>query len=174
MKYLLIGLLSLFMFSCSHNIPIANLEFVKIEKNNKYKNSFFLYFSSDIELIGNLEKNHDAQYLECFFKKMDINMNNFFDYKGYSLNSVMGLILISKTSNKYTYKIKTSFEDKNSNLGGIEESERVMKGVTKFMTKDNINCLSCIFTASAFMNTTSRYISNTMCLPKEEIKKVMK
>lgn len=178
-RYLILILVVSLVFYCrhklvNHNIPIANIEFDKIENDKEIKGYYDLYFISNLELIENLKKNHDAQYLECFFKRMTINMNNFFNYKGFALKSVGELELVSKKSNKYTYKIETSFEDKSSNLSGGKENERVMKAITKFMNEDNDNCLSCVFTASAFMNVPKRYISNTMYIQKEELQKVLR
>ncbi|WP_157578124.1 hypothetical protein, partial [Tenacibaculum ovolyticum] len=62
-KYIIFISIILLIFYCrhqviNHNIPIANIEFVKIEENTKYENSFYLYFTSDIELTDNLRKEH--------------------------------------------------------------------------------------------------------------------
>lgn len=178
-KHIVVILIISLIFYCryrliNHSIPIANIEFVKIEKNDEYENSFFLYFSSDIELIENLKKEHNIARVKCFFLNKSIDENDFAAYKGYQLRSVRDLILVSEMSNQYTYKIKASVKDNRSNIGSEEKTEKVMTAIAKFMNEGNLNCLSCVATSVAYMNIPKRYISKTMCLPKEELKKVMK
>ncbi len=169
MKNILIALISLLFFSCNHDIPIANIEFIKIEKNNKYENSFFIYFSSDVELIENLQKEHSGLTVKCFLIDDIINKNYFSDYKGYYLQSIWDESkLINKTSKKHFYKIKARF------YSDIGNNKKVTERVKQTINKNDINCLSCVATSVAYMNVSNRYISNTMCLPKKEIKKVMK
>ncbi|WP_435254390.1 hypothetical protein [Tenacibaculum sp. A30] len=175
MKNILIILISILFFSCNHDIPIANIQFIKIEKNDKYENSFFLYFKSDVELIENLQKEHLGARVDCFFKNERVNKRDYADYKGFILSSVGDLELISK-KDKYTYKIKTFFEqegiEKYSN-NPIKQGEIILKKLQEDIDKQT-ECANCAVTAVTFMNTTKRYISNTMCLPKTEIKKVLK
>ncbi len=175
MKNILVVLISLFFFSCNHNIPIANIEFIKIKKNNKYENSFFIYFSSDVELIENLKKEHfGTPRIDCFFKNERISKKDFVDYKGHISNSVGDLELISKKT-KYNYKIEVFFEqkgiEKHSN-NPIKQGKIVLKKLKEEFEKQT-DCANCAVNAVTFMNTTKRYISNTMCLPKKEITKVM-
>ncbi|WP_157578239.1 hypothetical protein, partial [Tenacibaculum ovolyticum] len=170
-KYIIfISIISL-IFYCrhqviNHNIPIANIEFVKIEKNKEHENSFFLYFSSDIELIQNLDKEHIGARVDCFFKNKKINENDYIDYKGYFLSSVGDLKLKSKTT-KYNYAIKTFFKREgydniSSNL--YDEEKLVLKGVSNLLNKEP-KCISCVANSIAYMNIPKRYISNTMYIP---------
>ncbi|WP_157578305.1 hypothetical protein, partial [Tenacibaculum ovolyticum] len=62
-KYIIFVAIISLIFYCrhqviNHNIPIANIEFVKIEKDNKLETYYDLFFTSDIELTDNLRKEH--------------------------------------------------------------------------------------------------------------------
>jgi len=175
-KHIILLLVISLVFYCrhkvlNHNIPIANIEFVKIEKNDEYENSFFLYFSSDIELIENLKKEHTGGLtIKCFFLDKIINENDFSDYKSYYLQSRWNKSeLINKTSKEYIYKVNAVFRD---NIDS--KKEKIIKGINEFINENNTNCLSCVATSVAYMNIPKRYISNTMCISKKELKKVMK
>lgn len=177
-KYIIFISIILLIFYCrhqliNHNIPIANIEFVKMEKNKEYENSFYLYFTSDIELIENLKKEHNRARVDCFFKNKKIDENDYIDYKGFLLSSVGYLKLNSKTT-KYNYVIKTFFETKkyDNSLSSADRKNIVLKGVLNLLNKDP-KCISCIATAVTMYGMPKRYISNTMYIPKENIKKIM-
>lgn len=174
MKNVLISLFAFVIFSCEHNIPIANLEFIRIEKNSKYESDYFLYFSSDIELNENLSKEHNGARLKCFFKTANITDENFKDYNKYILKSIDKIEMTSVFSNKKVNNYKTTISFKKYKKDGDSDflKEHEISEILKLINKKT-NCLSCVVTAVTFMNTTKRYISNTMCLPKNELKKAM-
>ncbi len=175
MKYIIISLFALGMFSCSHNIPIANLEFEKIVKNDKNKNSYFLYFSSDVELLKNLHINHNGARVECFFKGDNVEEKDFIDNHSYTLTSVNGIKTIPNpkfSEQLYYYYVKVRFVKSDNNGSSDFLDEKNIPEISTLLSKKP-NCLSCVITAVTYMNTTKRYISNTMCLPKDELKKVV-
>ncbi|WP_064967187.1 hypothetical protein [Tenacibaculum ovolyticum] len=178
-KYIIfISIISL-IFYCrhqviNHDIPIANIEFVKIEKENGIDGYYNLFFTSDIELTDNLRKEHTGGRIDCFFKNKKIKESDYINYKGYFLSSVGDPKLKSKAT-KYNYVISTSFERKgydniSSNLD--DEEKLVLKGVSNLLNKDP-KCISCIATAVTMYGMPKRYISNTMYIPKENIKTIM-
>ncbi|WP_422090776.1 hypothetical protein [Tenacibaculum ovolyticum] len=176
-KYIIFISIILLIFYCrhqvlNHDIPIANIEFVKIEKDNKVEGYYDLFFTSDIELIKNLEKKHTGARVDCFFKNKKINKRYYIDYKGCLLSSVGNLK--SKTS-KYNYVINTFFKREgydniSSNL--YDEEKLALKRVSNLLNKEP-NCISCVVTSVGYMGMPKRYISNTMYIPKENIKKIM-
>ncbi len=180
MKHLLTSLILFALLSCEHNIPIANLEFNKVEKNQKYKNSYFLYFSSDIELIDNLSNKHTGARLKCFFNRK-IDDKDFTKNNGYTLSSVQDLqkitsdYLPSSNSNLYHYSVKVRFtgEKEGSTAETLGEREREKEPEILKLLNTKPACLNCVVTAVTFMSTTNRYVSNTMCLPKKELKNVI-
>ena len=177
-KYIIFITIILLIFYCrhqvlNHDIPIANIEFVKIEKNIEYENSFYLYFTSDIELTDNLRKEHVNGGITCFFLNKSISKNDFSNDKGFILSSVSDLELKSKTT-KYNYVVKTFFKTKiyDNNLSSVDRKNIVLKEVSNLLNKEP-NCISCVATSVGYMGMPKRYISNTMYIPKENIKKIM-
>ncbi|GAA4113341.1 hypothetical protein GCM10022393_12280 [Aquimarina addita] len=167
MKYVLIITFSLLMFSCTHDIPIAHLEFIKIEKNDAYENSFFITFRSDVELINNLEKEHSGLILKCFYTDKKIDEDAFIHHKGYYLESIWGESeLISNTQKGYVYKATTFVYD------SMDPDNNRSKDIYQF-TNSNVDCMSCVASSVAYMNIPNRYISETMCIPANGIKKLV-
>ena len=177
MKNLILLITAIFILSaCSHNIPIANIEFTKIENNPKNKNSYLLYFSSDVELIDNLLDEHTGVLLRCLFKDRIINEDDFTKYDKYLLRSSRDMMLITEPSlsdSLYYYSIVIRFVKSDNNGSTDFLNKKDIPEITKLLNQKP-NCLSCAVSAVAYMNITKRYVSHTMCLPKSEINKVMK
>ena len=86
MKYLTISLICLLTFGCKHHLPIAKLEFIKIEKNQEYENSYYIHFSSDIELMERLSEKYVSPKLNCFTDKpKKVNKNDFIEKNNFRL-----------------------------------------------------------------------------------------
>ncbi len=171
MKNLILLITAIFILSsCSHNIPIANIEFTKIEKDTKSDKYYNLYFSSDIELINNLQNGYAYTRMDCFLENENFKKNDFVDFSniGYALTSVGNLKLVSK-NDKYKYRISVFFDNNDTN----SKKEIKVIPIIKELLKEKPDCLSCVISAVAFMSVKERYTSNTMCLPKSEINKVM-
>lgn len=170
MKKLILIFIAINTLSCNHNIPIAKIEFIKIQKDKEIDDYFDLYFSSNKELINSL---NDYAYiqLDCFFQNKKITKKDYKKLNNYTLSSVGELKLVSKTTD-YNYIINTFFKNNGSSVSTNEERQKTKSSITELI---NINddCLSCVITAVALMNTKERYISDTMCLPKIEIRKVI-
>ncbi|WP_197474478.1 hypothetical protein, partial [Tenacibaculum ovolyticum] len=119
-------------------------------------------------------KEHVDGGITCFFLNKSIDENDFSNDKGYFLSSVSDLKLKSKTT-KYNYVIKTSFEREgydNISRNLYDEKQVVLKGVLNLLKKEP-NCISCVVTSVGYLGMPKRYISNTMYIPKENIKKIM-
>lgn len=165
MKKVLILTLMFLISACNHNIPKANLEFIKIEKDNKFDNYYNLYFTSDIEIIDRLKQSELSKArFNCVFNKNKLN---------YYLRASGDLTFISNKNSIYNYFIKVKFDKKtkdNSTYFFIKEDfSNILE-----MLNESEDCLSCTITAVTILNVTKRYVSNTMCLPKTKIIKVMK
>ena len=175
MRYILLVCLMCLVSCLNHNIPIANLEFKGFEKRDDGINSFFLYFSSDIELKERLNKDHIGGRFNCFFLDKKIDKEDFVNYKGYSLASLGDLELVSKTST-YNYKTRTLFE-----LTGVDtvpgnvavRYKNALDGAIKQLNRQP-DCISCVVNAVTYFKFTKGYISNTMCVPKKDLLEIMK
>ncbi|WP_197474477.1 hypothetical protein, partial [Tenacibaculum ovolyticum] len=126
-----------------------------------------------IELTDNLRKEHVNGGITCFFLNKSIDENDFYNDKGFILSSVSDLELKSKTT-KYNYVVKTFFKTKryDNNISSNDRENIVLKGVLNLL-KEEPNCISCVATSVGYMGMPKRYISNTMYIPKENIKKIM-
>lgn len=171
MKKLILLLTIIIINSCRHNIPIAKINFNKIEKDKKADGYFDLYFSSDKELINSL-KGYAYIQLDCFFKDKRIDKKDYKILTNYTLSSVGELQLISEKKS-FNYIGNLFLKNNNINIGTEEVREKTKHKISELINK-NDDCLSCVITAVAYMNTKERYISETMCLPNAEIKKILK
>lgn len=157
-----IGILAL--QSCNHNLPIAKIRFVRIDRENSLKGYYFLVFDSDIELKEMLSKDFTGERLSCFFLKRNDNKlieDQIINGGGLELTSVGCFEAISNKG--YRYKVNVTFRNQENNVSAgrmrnqdIEELKRL------FNTYD---CISCVVNAVTFMDITNRYISETMCVP---------
>ena len=176
MKYkILILFCYLFLVACQdHNIPIANLEFDKFEKESNSKHYFYLHFYSDVELIESLHRDLLGGRIECFFIDREIIEDDFTDYKGYALCSVGDLELLTKTPT-YKYKIESFFKLKGVDTVSANptiSNRNALNGAIQEL-KEDPNCISCVVTSVTMLNLTKRYISNTMCVPKSDLLEVI-
>ncbi len=152
MKYILILIIPfLLLASCAHNIPIANLKFNEIKKNNEINNYYSLNFSSDIELIHNLSEKHTMARFDCFFKNGNIEQKDFTNYNGYVLVSVGELKKASNISSAqlYNYTVNVTF-DKNK---GEFLDEKDIPEIIKLLNKKP-KYLNCAITAVTYLQTT--------------------
>lgn len=178
----IIALFTFITFFREHNIPIANLEFEKIEidssPNLKDYHYYYVYFSSDLELIDNLQEKHIGPMLGCFFKDSNVNKKDFTDknYK-YILGAVGNIKTLSNnlsTNNTYHYKAYVELRKYDKNiLSEIDIDEKDLPEILELLESQE-SCLSCAVTAVTMLNVVKRYVSNTMCLPKEEVEKLLK
>ena len=174
-KILLISVILFTLLSCNHNIPIANLKFTKIEKDNKHDDYYNLYFSSDIELIENLKKSElGSARFNCFFDKIQFNnQSDYNKYLGYYLRASRDIKEVSKKKSMYNYVVEVTFDKKVKDNSSYFLNKKDISNILNLLNTGD-KCLNCAITSVTVLSTTKRYVSNTMCLPKSEIKKVMK
>ena len=168
-------ILILSLSSCNHNIPTANITFTKIENINSQKMFYDLYFSSDIEIIENLKKSKlGSARFNCFFDKIQFNnQNDYNKYLGYYLRASGEIKEISKENSMFNYVVEVTFDKKTKDNSSYFLKKEDISNILNLLNKGN-KCLSCAITSVTVLNVTKRYVSNTMCLPKSEVNKVMK
>ena len=175
MKYILLVIIMLFLSCSDHDIPIGQIEFSGFEKNVEDEHYFYLSFSSDVELIESLQKDHTGGRLNCFFVHRKINEDYFVNYKGYTLSSLGSFELVSKTST-YNYRVEAFFKLKGIDTVSANDYLRyqnALKGAFKELKKKP-NCISCVVNAFTYFHFTKTYISNTMYISKKDLLEVMK
>lgn len=175
MKYS-IYILILILTGCTfnHNIPIANLEFTGIEKIPNQEFGCILHFSSDVELINNLQKYHTGIRLDCLFNnKQKIDEEDIIRNKQYELVSVGGAQIdttVEKKLDRFNYVIDVFFYENRTSGSHTDmlNKEQIIELLNKQTT-----CINCVVNAVSYFTFRKPYISNTMCLPTSEILKVI-
>ena len=151
------------LYACDHNLPIAKLKFLKVEKVPQQKDYYYIWFTSDIELKNRLKEKHIGAHLTCFPSSTgEICEDNFgreYDFKIISFNDMKEI-----DNTPYTYRVKTVLQS-----DATSESENSVKQLYfKTIIQDNkTHCFPCAVYAVTYMNITKRYISETMCIPIE-------
>ncbi len=175
MKKILITILILTLLSCAGSyIPKANLKFIKINKKKslKYKNiySYYLYFSSDINLEENFNKKKTITALDCFFKKNKVEDKDFYSYGLYPMKiNSSSLKLSSRYKKDSLYYTEIYFYERNSSNNSystVSKNEYLKK--INALSKD-MSSFKCAIRIVPLYRFGKKYISNTMLLPKSEI-----
>ncbi|WP_010182765.1 hypothetical protein [Aquimarina agarilytica] len=162
-------LLSLFI-SCGHELPIAKIEFDKIEKT-EVEDYYKLYFHSDIELVKLIGEDFNSPMIKCFLdKKKTIIKDDFVNNTAIYFKSVSDFKQLSKLDSGYIYSAETFFSNPkdNSNKGLTTKDYDNLKQLI-----NKLGCVQCVVTAVTYLNTKSRYISESMCIPKEKLLEVI-
>lgn len=159
----------LLWFRCHTNfMEKANLEFEKMEYNNKDGDCIFFNSSTD---IFKLHDEYNAVTLILFCPLSDNDMEGYRNYKtGYCyINSFeVDTIKKNKKDNKFHYKVPFFFAksvDNGSSDDGISLNE-----IDTLLSKKK--CLECKVEMSFYFDK-GFYYSNSMCIPKDSIIKFL-
>ncbi len=171
----IIFLIILSFNSCfrDNGIPKANLEFIEFKKHYSKEGALSTYkikFLSDVAISDEVFKKADTPHLTCLLtEKKDFTIKDI-DNAQFKILGYFESLNIEKridSNKKSEYEIDIVFYD---NQGGniVNSPENDLKKL--FLDK---SCIPCKLEQRFFMETYKFYLSNSMCIPVEDILKVI-
>ncbi len=164
-----ISMILCFISCIDHKIPKANIQFEEVIKN-KLENIYYLSISSDINIDSLLiEKGGKPRIICPLGEKGDFTEEDIKDFNSF----IIGMDFKKNNSSKSKYE--------NQYITEINFIDNTKKRLSeRFLNKDeivdlikSIKCLSCKIEYRFFMDTRKPYLSNSMCIPVENMLKVI-
>ncbi|WP_103068690.1 hypothetical protein [Aquimarina sediminis] len=163
-----------YFVSCSkdHNIPQANLNYLKfkpIDKKHPILDIYNVNFSSDIAIDSLLKEIGGDPYLFCSLSNENIDFG--IEATGINNPHLSGSFEKVKSSPKieklHYYTAEVIFYNADHSSEEYLSKEFLKNHISK------IECINCKVVNRFFMDTRKPYISNSMCIPVEDILKAL-
>ncbi|WP_103067983.1 hypothetical protein [Aquimarina sediminis] len=164
--------LSILVTGCykDHEIPIANLKYIKFKtKQNKLSSLpiYEVYFSSDIHIDSLLTEKGDLPRLYCSINgEENFNIENIDNDQVY-FSGFFDKKSSRKKKEKILYKTEMTFYKKNSTNKVRLTQEEIKKNLLE------IECIPCKIEERFYLNVYKPYLSNPMCIPVKDILEVL-
>lgn len=160
--------------SCNknHNIPIANITFIKLEtpkKKHPVLEQYDLYFTSDIPIDSILLEKGDLPRLYCpltIEDKKDFTVDDLNENENHFSGFFEKTDLIPQKKGTYNFVAKMRFYSK-------EEKDKYLNKEQIRQLISNKNCIIGKIEEKFYMNTYMPYLSNSLCIPVNDILKVL-
>ncbi len=183
--FLVIITINFSLISCfrDNNIPKANLEFIEFKKSNIKSDVIDIYqikFLSDLEISNSVFEHRGFPHLMCLLtnekdfgiKDIDnaeIRLIGYIKSKGIykNLDNAVNNKILNKTK-KFEYEIEILFYNHTESDNKYSSKNDIEKNLL------NLSCVTCKLEKRYYLNTSKPYLSNPMCIPTENIIKVIK
>ncbi|KAA1243271.1 hypothetical protein [Aquimarina sp. RZ0] len=182
--FLIVFITNLSFISCfrDNDIPKADLEFIEFKKSNTKNDRVDIYklkFSSSIAISDKVFEKADFPHLTCLLtNKADFEIKDIDNaeirlmgyFKSKSTYEDVDSLRNDETLNKikkFEYELDVLFYNDTKSDNKYSSKEDIKKSLS------DVSCIPCKLEQRFFMETYKFYLSNSMCVPAEDILKTI-